>query len=196
MGMERERKEELRGQLETMDISLKFLALLILSVCLSWRALAVQREGLRGLLLGEREDMPDVFPARLTASALVVGALVWFFGVTLDVWEQSREGDRTARRSGDLNAWAALLVLAAALLRLYDLVTVQRSQPGLEEEIPPGALPLDPASSSRAPYPSLPVKAESSLIPPLLLSQRGPLRWARVGTPEKDGRKLYFARIP
>jgi len=135
--MEQGRKDELCGQLETMDISLKFLTLLILSVCLSWRALAVQREGLRGLLLGEREDMPDVFPARLTASALVVGALAWFFGVTLDAWEQSREGDRAARRSGDLNAWAALFVLAAALLRLCDLVTVQRSQPGLEEEIPP-----------------------------------------------------------
>jgi len=135
--MEQEQREILCGQLGTLDVSLRFLTLLILSVCLSWRGLALQREGLRGLLAGEREDVPDAYPLRLIASALVVGALAWFFGVSLDVWEQSREGDRAARRSGDLNAWAALFVLAAALLRLYDLVMTQRSQPELEEEILP-----------------------------------------------------------
>ena len=30
-----------------------------------------------------------------------------------------------ARRSADLNVWAALLVLAAALIRLYDLTQIQ-----------------------------------------------------------------------
>ncbi len=134
MGMER---ESLYRQLGTLDTSLKFLGLLILSVCLSWRALAVQREGLWGVLLGEREEVPDVFPLRLVASAIVTGAVTFFFGVTLEGWAESREGDRMARRSGDLNAWAALFVLAAALLRLYDLVTVQRTQPGLEEDILP-----------------------------------------------------------
>ncbi len=135
--MEREQREILCGQLGTLDVSLRFLTLLILSVCLSWRGLALQREGLRALLRGEREDVPNVFPLRLIASALVVGAVTWFFGVSLDVWEDSRSGDRTARRSGDLNAWAALFVLAAALLRLYDLVMTQREQPALEGEILP-----------------------------------------------------------
>lgn len=130
-------RESLCRQLGTLDTSLKFLGLLILSVCLSWRALAVQREGLCGVLLGEREEVPDVFPLRLVASAIVTGAVTFFFGVTLEGWAESREGDCMARRSGDLNAWAALFVLAAALLRLYDLVTVQRTQPGLEEDILP-----------------------------------------------------------
>ncbi len=35
-------------------------------------------------------------------------------------------------------------------------------------------------SSSRASYPSLPAEAESSLIPPLLLSKSNPLRWASI----------------
>ncbi len=38
-------------------------------------------------------------------------------------------------------------------------------------------------SSSQAPYPSLPAKAESSLIPLLLLSPCNPLRWACTGPP-------------
>ncbi len=130
-------RDALCRDLETMDVSLKFLALLILSVCLSWRALEAQREGLCALLRGEEGGAIDVFPVRVTAGALVVAALTWFFGVSLDVWEESREGDRAARRSADRNAWAALFVLAAALLRLYDLVTVQRVQPGLEEDILP-----------------------------------------------------------
>lgn len=104
-------RESLCRQLGTLDTSLKFLGLLILSVCLSWRALAVQREGLRGVLLGEREEVPDVFPLRLVASAIVTGAVTFFFGAALEVWAESREGDRAARRSGDLNAWAALFVL-------------------------------------------------------------------------------------
>ncbi len=134
MGMEREQREFLCGQLGILDVSLKFLVLLILSVCLSWRGLVLQREGLCAALLGE-EEAPDVYPLRITASALVGGALAWFFGVSLETWAESRNGDETARRSGDLNAWAALFVLAASLLRLYDLVTVRRSQPALGEDV-------------------------------------------------------------
>ncbi len=57
-----------------------------------------------------------------------------------------------------------------------------------------GLCPWTPTSSSRAPYLSLPAKAESLLIPPLLLSQRGPLHWARVGPPEKAGENFLISR--
>ncbi|MCF2662841.1 hypothetical protein [Pseudoflavonifractor phocaeensis] len=129
-------KQELCGQLRTADTSLAFLVLLILSICLSWQGTAIQREGLCRVLLGEEKEVPDVFQIRLVASALVVGCLTFFFGLALDTWEESRCAGQTARRSADLNAWASLFVLAAALLRLCDLVLVRR-RPTLEEEILP-----------------------------------------------------------
>ena len=129
-------KQELCGQLRTADTSLAFLVLLILSICLSWQGTAIQREGLCRVLLGEEQEVPDVFHIRLVASALVVGCLTFFFGLALDTWEESRCAGQTARRSADLNAWASLFVLAAALLRLCDLVLV-RHRPALEEEILP-----------------------------------------------------------
>ena len=129
-------KQELCGQLCTADTSLAFLVLLILSICLSWQGTAIQREGLCRVLLGEEQEVPDVFHIRLVASALVVGCLTFFFGLALDTWEESRCAGQTARRSADLNAWASLFVLAAALLRLCDLVLVRR-RPALEEEILP-----------------------------------------------------------
>lgn len=129
-------KQELCGQLRTADTSLAFLVLLILSICLSWQGTAIQREGLCRVLLGEEQEVPDVFHIRLVASALVVVCLTFFFGLALDTWEESRCAGQTARRSADLNAWASLFVLAAALLRLCDLVLVRR-RPALEEEILP-----------------------------------------------------------
>ena len=129
-------KQELCGQLRTADTSLAFLVLLILSICLSWQGTAIQREGLCRVRLGEEQEVPDVFHIRLVASALVVGCLTFFFGLALDTWEESRCAGQTARRSADLNAWASLFVLAAALLRLCDLVLVRR-RPALEEEILP-----------------------------------------------------------
>ena len=54
--MDENQRRELCCQLETADQSLGYLALLILSLCLSWRAVAEQRQGLCGLLLGRTED--------------------------------------------------------------------------------------------------------------------------------------------
>lgn len=135
--MKEANKGALCDQLRTLDTSLAFLVLLILSICLSWKGTAIQREGLCRALLGEKGEVPDVFQIRLVASALVVGCLTFFFGLALDTWEDSRLGDEEARRSAGINLWASLFVLAAALLRLCDLVQVQRRQPGLEEEILP-----------------------------------------------------------
>lgn len=124
--MEEDQKEALCEQLRTTDTSLAFLVLLILSVCLSWKGTAIQRQGLCDIILGKRSDVPDVFPIRLVASALVIGALTFFFGLALDTWEETRDQDQTARCSADRNAWASLFVLAAALIRLYDLNFVRR----------------------------------------------------------------------
>ena len=135
--MENKEIDALCRQLATADTSLAFIALLILSIALSWKATAVQRKGLCDIILGKGSEVPDVFSLRLVASALVVGALTFFFGLALDTWRESREQDETARCSADRNVWASLFVLAAALIRLCDLVDVQRRQPALEEEILP-----------------------------------------------------------
>ena len=65
----------------------------------------------------------------------MVGALTYFFLLSLEGWQESRAGTNRERRSGELNAWAALLVLAAALVRLYDLIVLQREEdsPAVEQ---------------------------------------------------------------
>ena len=131
--MEETQEQELCRQLGAVDTSLGFLALLILSLCLSWRAADLQRGGLRGMLKGETEEAPDVFPLRLPASAIVAGALAWFFGLALDTWRETRQEEGASRRSADLNLWASLFVLAAALLRLYDLVCLQQGEGRTED---------------------------------------------------------------
>ena len=124
--MNETQKRELCRQLGIADTSLAFLVLLILSICLSWKGTAIQRDGLCRILRGKEEEVPDVFSIRLVASALVVGCLAYFFGLTLDTWEESRSEDCAARCSADRNVWASLFVLAAALIRLCDLILTPR----------------------------------------------------------------------
>lgn len=137
--MEPEQKEQLCEQLDTIDTSLVFLVLLILSVVLSWKATAIQREGLCRILLGQSTQVPDVYPLRLSASAIVVGALVFFFLLSLNTQEQAQGQDPLARCSAGRNVLASFLVLAAALIRLLDLNEVHNRQPALSEE----ALPIE-----------------------------------------------------
>ena len=76
----------LREQLRTVDESLLFLLLIVLSVLLSYWGVRIQREGLCRTLQGDAEGaaaLPRVFPIRLSASALVVGALGFFLCLAL-----------------------------------------------------------------------------------------------------------------
>lgn len=98
----------LQRERETADRSLFFLSVLLGSICLSWLALDKQRRGLY-----ETGKAPDVAGLRLESSVLVVVALGWFFCLAVKGREEGR--------SGAVNFWASLLVLLAALLRLWDL---------------------------------------------------------------------------
>lgn len=118
-------RAQLEKQLADTDGALGFLALMVFSLFLSWRATALQRQALCRYLEGEAGTFPDVFPLRLPASAIVVGALTYFFGLAADTRQAAGNQTGRTRCSAELNFWAALLVLAAALLRLYDLVCVQ-----------------------------------------------------------------------
>ena len=129
-----EQRQTLCRLLDTVDTSMGFLGLLIVSLGLSGKRVPLQREGLCGGGGGEPGEAPDTFFLRLPASAIVVGALTCFFRLALDAWEQAGGQDCCARRSAQVNLWASLLVLAAALLRLYDLVCLQRSGDAEEQE--------------------------------------------------------------
>ncbi len=123
-------REELEQALGTLDGSIYFIVVIIASVLLSLLSLRVQRGQLCQVLAGaDAADLPSVFPLRLTAGALVIGALGFFFCLSLDRQRQAQEGDdQVERRSARINAAASTLVLAAALLRLDDLLFMERSR--------------------------------------------------------------------
>ena len=85
-----------------------FFSILLGSICLSWLALDKQR---RGLCCNGKA--PDVTGLRQVSSVLVVLALGYFF--CLGVKGRGEQG-------GQVNFWASLLVLLAALLRLGELL--------------------------------------------------------------------------
>ena len=141
-------RQTLCSQLKTVDASLLFLLFIILSVVLSYAAVGIQRRQLADTLAGNTQAaaaLPPVFPIRCCASALVIGALVigalgFFLCLALNAWQQASQGDDpVARKSAAANLCASVLVLAAALLRLDDLLFLQRCQPALEES---GDLPV------------------------------------------------------
>lgn len=115
-----EEPDALRESLRQVDTSLFFLLLVIFSVLLSFWATRIQREQLRlALAGGDVEGCPSVFPLRCGAAALVIGALGFFFALTLDRLGQAGEGGDPA--SLRANALASALTLAAALIRFDDL---------------------------------------------------------------------------
>lgn len=125
----------LKEQIGTVNQSLFYLVLIILSVLLSFWSVLIQREQLEKLLMGtaSKTSAPDVFPIKLIASALVVSGLGFFFCLSLRTCRDAAQGnDPAAQRSAGMNVWASLLVLTAALIRLYDLMEAQ-SPPTTEE---------------------------------------------------------------
>ena len=131
-------RQRLTGQLETVEESLGFLVLLVGSLLLSFSALQLQRRQLARAAAGEMEAaaaVPDPYPLRCRASALVVGALGYFFAQALEGWQEAGGAEKGKQASALRNLWAALLVLAAALIRLCDLNLSRRSS-GEDDALP------------------------------------------------------------
>lgn len=123
-------RQALKEQLGTVNQSLFYLVLIILSVLLSFWSVLIQREQLEELLMGNssKTAAPDVFPIKLSASALVVSGLGFFFCLSLRACRDAACGnDPAAQKSAGMNVWASLFVLAAALIRLYDLMEARNS---------------------------------------------------------------------
>ena len=123
-------REELKKALTALDGSIFFIVVIVASVMLSWLSLVKQRrDTCEALETGDLTQDPSIFPIRLGASALIIGALGFFFYLSVQRHKQACEGtDRVEKRSSYINAAAATLVLAAALLRLDDLLFVKRSR--------------------------------------------------------------------
>lgn len=133
-------QKQLCAQLKTVDRSLFFLVLIILSVLLSFWSVQIQRRQLADAVTGDTADaaaLPPVFPIKLIAGSLVTAALGFFFALALDTLDsQEPGGNPAARRSAGINVWASLFVLAAALLRLWDLVESQSAAAAEESTLP------------------------------------------------------------
>lgn len=132
-----EQRQELEQDLNTLNVSLVFLLLIILAVLLSlWSAL-IQREQLR-LALEEKDssELPSPESLRQIGSTITVGCLGFFLCLALETRQRVQaEGAAPAKRSAQINVWASLLVLLAAILRLVDLQTIawETQTPLLEE---------------------------------------------------------------
>ena len=135
-------QEELCQQLSTVDKSLRFLVLIILSVLLSFYSVLIQRRGLVCTIEGDTQAagaLPKVFPIKITAGALVIAALGFFLCLALQTCKAAAQGgDPVAQKSASTNVLASLLVFAAALLRFDDLNFVESSQSQLlaQDDLP------------------------------------------------------------
>ena len=105
---------------DTLDIVLVCLSLLLFTLLLSWRAARLQRDSLDARS-GEAASAPEITGLRRAAGALVLPPLAFFFRLALETWRSAPDPEGSAR----INAWASLLVLAAALLRYYNLTVIQ-----------------------------------------------------------------------
>lgn len=115
-------REELCEQLDTVDTTLNFLVLVIVSVLLSFWATLRQREAVCLTIRGEEaaaRQVGEVYPIRAVAGALVLGALGYFFWLAWRLWEDAACG--VSRSSARANLWASALVLSAAVIRWRDL---------------------------------------------------------------------------
>ena len=133
-------QQSLCEYLELVDTDLGFLFFVVTSVLLSFWATVRQRDALCLTIQGEEElaaQVGEVGRFRLAASALVIGALGFFFMQALDTCRQADPSDETACRSARLNLIASFLVLLASLIRLFDLNMVRRAQPSLDNTLPP-----------------------------------------------------------
>ena len=130
-------REILKEQLRTVNQSLFYLMLLIVSVLLSFWSVLIQREQLENALAGNPQTAagPDVFPIKLSASALTVSALGFFFCLALRTCRDAAQGnDPAAQKSAGMNVWASLFVLTAALIRICDLIFMENTQRALVAE--------------------------------------------------------------
>lgn len=123
------------ADLELVNRSVTFLLLIVLAVLLSLAGLLRQRKILQTALSGRSPDRcPDPYPLQRAAGAISVGTLGFFFTLALQGWDTARAGDSPwALHLSQVNLWASLLALAAAVLRLLALDAARNTEEAAEE---------------------------------------------------------------
>ena len=97
--------------------------LLLFTLLLSCRAARLRRESLSAHSGGGA--FLEIGGLRRAAGALVLPPLAFFFKLALETWRSVPDPGGAAGCSARINVWASLLVLAAALLRYWDLTVIQ-----------------------------------------------------------------------
>lgn len=112
-------------QASLLQLSQAYLLVIVVSVLMSYESLGIQR---RQLLCAQKENacgmptrFPDTFPLNMSASLLVLAALIFFYRLSrqaaASAYATAAEGQRACRAE-----WASLLVLSAAVIRLVNLL--------------------------------------------------------------------------
>lgn len=126
--------------LKTLNTSIMFLILLVLSILLSLKAVLTQREVLCAAGEGgDTEGLPSPFPFQRAAGAIAIGALGYFFVLSLRAWNEAVEKKGAEEVClARVNLWASLFVLSAAILRLLTLNAARQGSEGtsLDEDLP------------------------------------------------------------
>ena len=115
------------------DWSVAFILIILATVFLSLRATLIQREQLVLSVCDPAAAamIPSVFPIRITAGWMVIGALGFFF--CLAVKTLSRAETEVARISAGRNLAASALVLLAAIIRWADLWFTEQNRDSISE---------------------------------------------------------------
>jgi len=125
-------EEQLLG-LSSLDTSLAFQIILLGSLLLSIYATTRQREGLCCEIAGDAErsaELADVFPFRCVGTAMAIGASGYFLWLALQgMGKLDSASTYAVRHSTELSILEAVLVLAAALVRMTNLVQSQQLLP-------------------------------------------------------------------
>ena len=123
-----------KDALTAVQQSIFFLALILCAVLFSLRVLWVQRHALLEAQAGREASPPDLLPLRWLVGALTLGSLGFFFVLALQArLSAAPDDDPCLLRALDQEVLAALLVLLAALVRLFALNSRQIGAADIED---------------------------------------------------------------
>ena len=110
-------------QIEIINTSMNYILLIIVAVILSYESLSIQKKHLI-CQINPTDDcacLPDVFPIQLTSNLLTLIAVIYFYCIANQT-KNSQVVDCKTKCSNNINYISSLLVLFAAILRLYNLI--------------------------------------------------------------------------
>lgn len=115
-------QSSLESAAELLDLSVKFMLLLILGILFSFAALLIQRQQFCLSTAGEdTSSCPDPSPIRKLAGVLTLLCAGFFFFLALESWKSAPKDDPKQQTLSRVDLWASLLALAASFLRLWVL---------------------------------------------------------------------------